>query len=210
VTASIIIGIDFDNTIALYDAAFRSAALASGFIGNDFQGDRLSLRDLVRKSPAGEAKWMAMQGYVYGAGIGGAQVSPGFVDFARRMNAKAHRLVVISHKTKYGHFDAAGIDLRAAATQWMKDNRLLDHPEEVLSSDGIYFEETRERKVGRIADLAPAAHVDDLIEVFEEPHYPKSTRGILLASVSRALPTYVTACRTWDDVETQIASATAA
>ena len=78
-----IISIDFDNTIAIYDDAFRNAAVAQGLVAADFAGGRQVLRDRIRDLSDGETAWMRLQGYIYGAGIGGAKVSAGFVAFAQ-------------------------------------------------------------------------------------------------------------------------------
>ena len=201
-----IVSVDFDNTIALYDEAFRAAALERGLVSPDFTGGRAALRALLRQHQDGETAWMTVQGYVYGAGISRAVVADGFRAFAKQINENGHRLVVVSHKTQYGHFDPLRVDLRVAALDWMKSNGLVDQKDAIVSSDDVYFEPTRAAKVARIASLAPSVHVDDLIEVFTDTGYPRTVRGVLLADRPECeLPAHVTTCRNWTDVRGEIA-----
>src|SRR5258708_33248098 len=71
------IGLDFDNTIIRYDDVFLQAARDRGLLGRDFVGTKQQIRDTIRALPGGEVKWQALQGYVYGSGIGGAALFPG-------------------------------------------------------------------------------------------------------------------------------------
>ena len=126
------------------------------------------------------------------------------------MSEKGHRLAVVSHKTQLGHFDPLRIDLREAATGWMRDKRLVGGDEAVIAADRVFFEGTRAEKVARIAQLSPAFHVDDLIEVFDDPGYPRDTKGLLVGGGAGQLPPHVTACADWTSVEAEIARVAAA
>ena len=113
------IGIDFDNTIITYDDVFRAAAEAGGLIAPGFFGSKQAVRDAIRLLPDGELAWQRLQGQVYGKGIGGAAMVAGVTTFLRRCRAEDCAVVVVSHKTEYGHFDPDRVNLRKAALNWM-------------------------------------------------------------------------------------------
>lgn len=62
-----LIGIDFDNTLAGYDRAFAAEAGRRGLMLSDLPVSKRSIRDRLRQRPDGEREWMAIQGQVYGA-----------------------------------------------------------------------------------------------------------------------------------------------
>jgi len=66
-------------------------------------------------------KWQALQGYVYGKGIQGATPFAGVGDFLRCARSSGDAVVVVSHKTEFGHFDPDYVNLRQAAMQWMHE-----------------------------------------------------------------------------------------
>src|SRR5262249_32890063 len=98
------IGIDFDNTLIDYDQVFRAFARERGRVGPDFSGGKDELRRAVRALPEGEEAWQRLQGAVYGSGIGGAVMFEGVDTFLRRARAAGHEVLIVSHKTEYGHF----------------------------------------------------------------------------------------------------------
>jgi hypothetical protein len=204
--SSMIISIDFDNTIANYDEAFRREALRQGLIERAFTGDRIRLRDAVRSQPDGEIRCMALQGYVYGAGINDATPSAGFFDFSQRMRALGHELVIVSHKTEHGHFDAARVNLRDAAMQWMEDRGFFGGDHAVLPRQKVYFELSRDEKIARIAALSPLAHIDDLEDIFRDAKFPPHICGILLGKTGRgaAGAGAPECCGDWEAVEREI------
>ena len=79
-----LIGLDFDNTVICYDAVFLDAAKKRGLLPASFVGTKQQVRDTIRLAPGGEIEWQKLQGYVYGAGIGGAKLFPGVDAFLRR------------------------------------------------------------------------------------------------------------------------------
>jgi len=68
-TASITIGIDFDNTIVLYEDLFHRCALEEGLIRPETPKDKKAIRDEIRQLPQEEARWTILQGVVYGNAI---------------------------------------------------------------------------------------------------------------------------------------------
>lgn len=57
-----LIGIDFDNTLAGYDRAFAAEAGRRGLMLSDLPVSKRSIRDRLRQRPDGEREWMAIQG----------------------------------------------------------------------------------------------------------------------------------------------------
>ena len=120
------IGIDFDNTLIDYDRVFLGAARERGLVAGDFRGSKREVRDAIRLLPDGELAWQRLQGHVYGAGIGGAVMFDGADVFLRRCRVLGLDVLVVSHKTRYGHLDPARVDLREAALGWMEAHGFFD------------------------------------------------------------------------------------
>lgn len=173
------IGLDFDNTLAGYDEVFAEAAREAGVAGGSFRGTKLDVRALCRARPDGETEWMRLQGRVYGALMHRARLMTGAELFLSRCRRADIRVFIVSHKTEYGHFDEARVNLRDAARAWMAANGFFDRERFGLSPEDVFFEGDRAAKVARIAALSCSHFVDDLEEVFLEPGFPTATRGIL-------------------------------
>jgi len=174
------IGIDFDNTIASYDISFKEVALAEGFIDGNWEGKgKTELRDHLRRQPGGEKTWMKLQGLVYGRYMHGADIMPGVANFLCSCNLRNHRVYIVSHKTEYGHYDLEKISLRREALKWMENKCFFDPEHFNIHKEDVYFADTREEKVRKIAQLDCHFFIDDLSEVFEEANFPSDTRKIL-------------------------------
>ena len=196
------IGIDFDNTIITYDDVFCAAAKAEGLIGADFAGSKQAVRDAIRLLPDGELTWQRLQGQVYGKGITGAKMVAGVESFLRRAKAEGCAIVVVSHKTEYGHFDPDRVNLRSAALDWMKGQGLFDGHHAIALSN-VYFESTRAAKLARIAALSLSHFIDDLEEVLTDPGFPPGVERILFADEAPPAASYIR-CGTWSDIERRV------
>jgi hypothetical protein len=198
------IGIDFDNTIIAYDRVFCAAAKESGLLGDGFVGRKQAVRDAIRLLPDGEMAWQRLQGRVYGKGIGGATIIPGFEEFLRRCRAERSAVAIVSHKTEYGHYDAERVNLRQAARDWMAARGLLDG-EFGVPSENVFFESTRADKLARIAALSCTHFIDDLEEVLTDPAFPPQVARILLAHGEQPRPDApYSVCATWREIEERI------
>ena len=71
------IGIDFDNTLATYDAVFLDGARLRDLIPKDWVGTKKQLRDRLRTQPNGEEEWQKLQALVYGKLQGSARLKEG-------------------------------------------------------------------------------------------------------------------------------------
>lgn len=187
------IGLDLDNTIIDYDEAFVAAARRRGLVPEGFAGGKAQVRDAVRAGRGdGEQTWQRLQGQVYGRGLAEARLADGCDVFLRRCQERDVAVVIVSHKTRFGHHDEERFDLHEAARAWLAARPSLA----VLD---VYFEPTRRDKVARIRSLGCEVFVDDLAEVFEEPTFPGRVRQVLLGGARRSGVPW-TACATWDEV----------
>ena len=184
-----LIGLDFDNTIAGYDDVFCTVAESEGLIARGVAENKSQIREILRGQEDGEKKWMALQGRVYGAHMHRARLIDGVGDFMNRCAKSSIPVCIVSHKTRIGHFDPDKIDLQAAAHKWMEDHSFFNEDGFGLSRSSVFFEPTRADKVARISKLGCSHFVDDLEEVFLEPGFPKTVKRYLLAMAVETLPT---------------------
>ncbi len=173
-----LIGLDLDNTLIGYDEAFRTVAAESGLVAAGFAGGKAAIRAAIRARPDGEADWQRLQGQVYGPRIDLARPLPGSIDFILAARAAGHALAIISHKTRTGHSDTSGTDLRLAALGWLDRHGYFSRLG--FAPVDIHFEDDRAAKLARIRALAPDLFVDDLAEVLDDPGFPAATRAVLL------------------------------
>ena len=172
------LGIDFDNTIAGYDALFAALAEERGLFARAPRSKR-ALRDALRRRPDGEAAWRGLQAEVYGPRMADAELIDGVADFLGACFEAGIEVHVVSHKTRQSNFIDNGVDLHIAALDWMAANGFFGAGGLGLSLDRIHFADTRADKVARIAGLGCRRFIDDLEEVFVEPGFPKAAERIL-------------------------------
>ena len=158
------IGIDLDNTIICYDTAFRLAAQKFGLIGNDTTLSKESLCNQIRRKENGEKQWQKLQGYVYGKGIENAQIYPGVHRFLWRCHQLGINVEIVSHKTKYGHFDKSKTLLRECANTFLGNN-FIGISFSVIHK--ITYTDNREDKLDYIRNNHFDLFIDDLVEVAE-------------------------------------------
>jgi len=200
------IGIDFDNTIARFDASFRKVALAEGFISETWDGKgKTELRDHLRRQPDGERTWMRLQGLVYGKYMPSAELMPGAVGFLLKCRSRSHEVFIVSHKTEFGHFDPEKISLRREAMKWMEARRFFDPDYFGIKRENIFFADTRDEKVENVGKLECDYFIDDLPEVFAEKKFPRDTKKILYGHFGgRAFSTDITPMRCWGDISDHV------
>jgi hypothetical protein len=157
------IAIDLDNTIIRYDRAFEAAAARLQCLPF---GGPINNKATVKSAAfaaGGNDLWTRLQGLAYGEEIARAEIFPGCVEF---FAAAREELVIVSHKTR---FPALGqpADLREAARAFLASTPLAGTP--------VFFLDTREAKVAKLAELRPRAFIDDLPEVLQTPGFPPAT-----------------------------------
>ena len=198
------IGLDFDNTIIAYADVFLSAAKERRLLGPEVgRASKQAVRDAIRLLPEGEITWQRLQGYVYGRGIREATMFSGVDSFLRRCRAEGHAMFIVSHKTEYGHYDPARVNLREAALGWMSAHGFFSEDGYAIPRENVYFESTRAEKLRRIAQLRCTHFIDDLEEVLTDPQFPASVERILFSdTLAGDLPFAV--CPTWQRVESTV------
>lgn len=198
------IGIDFDNTIICYDKVFAAVAHQRGLVPDGWEGLKTDVRDHLRSGPGGELAWQGLQGFVYGKGIGGAQIYPGVREFLAACKQAGAKVYIVSHKTRFGHQDADRTDLRDAARSWLREAGLIDTANAALAVGDVHFEDTLAAKVDRLAMLGLDVFIDDLVDVFEQPHFPKATRSILFTNSQPPHPAHCKPIATWAAIRHEV------
>ena len=167
------IGIDFDNTIACYDDIFNEIAIDMQLLPSHRDRDKQQVKADLLKHPGGMKNWRRLQGQVYGRFINKATIFPGLGSFLLRCSWSNHEIFIVSHKTEYGHFDQYKTPLRQACINWLKNNRFFDSKVFAIPQRNVHFANSRSEKVSKISELNLDYMVDDLIEVFMEPSFPR-------------------------------------
>ena len=199
------VGIDFDNTVITYDHVFLAVAKERGLLDAGFCGDKQAIRDAIRLLPDGEMAWQRLQGHVYGQGISKASMFDGVDMFLRRCRLEDCPILIVSHKTEYGHHDPSRVNLRRAALDWMRANGIAGSGDYAVPVESVFFENTRADKLARIAALGCTHFIDDLEEVLTDPGFPPDVIRILFSDrQSAALDKPYTVCPGWRHIEEQI------
>jgi hypothetical protein len=170
------IGVDFDNTLVCYDGVFHRAALERELISADLPSGKNDVRDFLNASGRG-AEFTKLQGYVYGARMDLAALYPGVRDFFDAARELGQELFVVSHKTRRP-LRGEPYDLHASARAFLESQCGVGGSG-YLAPDNIFFEETKELKVARIAALDLDVFIDDLPEILVMPGFPARTAPIL-------------------------------
>jgi hypothetical protein len=197
-----VIGIDLDNTLICYDELFHFVACQEGLIEAASPKNKEQIRDSIRLLPQGENKWTRLQAIVYGMQMSGAIAFAGCENFLRHCSLRRQKAVIVSHKTRFATLDGLPVDLRAAAIAWMKAKKFFDPDGCGLSPDNVFFESTRLEKIERIRTLGCTHFIDDLMEVFAEPSFPRGVAKFLFAPHGATLANpEINVYRTWHDLD---------
>lgn len=195
------IGLDFDNTIANYDQAFPEVARILGYETNNLNAT-LNKRDLkldLLKQPDGDTAWQKVQGLVYGKYIDLASLYPGVFEFVLRALSGDNQVFIVSHKTQLGHFDESRTPLRQAATNWLINQKLVGDSDLNIKLQNVFYAETRDEKINKIAELKLDVFIDDLEEVLTDKSFPKETRKVLFGS-DTITDTEISTMHSWREV----------
>ncbi len=176
------IGLDLDNTLVDYEPVFAPVAVALGLLPASLGHlSKVEVRRHLRGLPEGETQWMRLQGQVYGRYLPRARLYDGVADFMQRMKARGVRISIVSHKTRHGHFDPERINLWDAMTEWLENKRFFQADGFAMDRAQLFYEETRDAKIARIAALKPDLFIDDLPELLLDPAFPKAVRPLWFA-----------------------------
>jgi hypothetical protein len=169
-----LIGLDFDNTIVNYSDAIARLAKERLQLPEELSVNKVSVRNFLI-SQGREGEWTKFQGELYGPGMRFADPYPGAFETMGALNDCGHRLVIVSHRTKFPY---AGYphDLHASAKSWVS-KRITSQG--LMDEHSVYFLETRVDKIATISSLNCDVFLDDLPEVLNDSDFPGNTLGIL-------------------------------
>lgn len=193
-----IVGIDFDNTIADYTGVFHSAALTLGWLPESISTTKPSVKDYLIHT-YNEEKWTELQGIVYGRDIYRAHPYEHCFNVLSEMRNKGYTLKVVSHKTIHPVIGEK-VNLHNAALEWLEANKLINHQDSPLSREDIYFNETKDKKIDCIRSLGCQVFIDDLISIFEHKCFPESCEKILFTPSHDQSIDLVTSVHSWQEI----------
>jgi hypothetical protein len=179
--SGLVVGIDFDNTIATYDEVFHQLARDRGLIAETVPCSKRHIRDAVRQLDEGEWHWQRLQAAAYGTHMPAAALASGLAVFLRRCREAGVTVHVVSHRTPYAAVDPEGVLLRDAALAWMRAQALFGRDGLGIAEDHVFFGSTRAEKIEQIARIGCSHFIDDLEEVLLEPRFPAGVVKILYA-----------------------------
>jgi hypothetical protein len=167
-----LIGVDFDNTIVRYDNLFHTVALEQNLIPPSFPACKSAVRDFLRERKK-EDLWTEMQGYVYGERMTDAKPFPGVLDFFELCKTREITVCIISHRTQHPYLGPQ-YDLHQAAKEWLRRHEFFEESKAALSSEEVFFEITKEKKLERIKSMGCTHFIDDLPEFLGDPNFPEN------------------------------------
>ena len=178
---SLNIGFDFDNTIVCYDGAIEVLSKEIVDLPDGKKRTKLNVREQLRREGR-EHEWTEFQGILYGPGICKAKPFDGVVETMKKLIDQGHHLYIVSHKTKFP-YSGRKHDLHAYAKQWVEMQLCKEglFPSKNKYREEIFFIESLDGKVKKIADLGLDIFIDDLQSVIEHEHFPLKTLGVLFA-----------------------------
>ena len=171
------IGIDFDNTIVCYDDVFARVAVELGLVPPEVATSKTAIRDHLR-AIGQEDRWTELQGTIYGPRMPDAPPFPGVLEFFQACRAAGVPVAIVSHRTRFPYLGERH-DLHAAARDWLARHGFHDPAGIGLPANRVFFEETKEAKLARIADVGCTHFIDDLPELLAHPLFPQDVRRIL-------------------------------
>jgi len=157
------LGLDFDNTIVIYDQLFYDYALKCGYIDKGIEKNKVAIRkELIENNQ--EDIFTKMQGVVYGKLIVDAPIQNAMADSIRNIIKMGAKVSIVSHKTKYPIIGER-LDLHKASMQWLHKNGFFDNSKIGIKETNVFFEESIEKKISRIHEIGCTHFVDDLEKV---------------------------------------------
>jgi hypothetical protein len=199
------IGIDFDNTIVIYDEVWHRYGQEFG-LPPEVPADKASIRAWFWDQPDGNTPWTELQGIVYGTKLQEARLAEGLAEFLLGAKERGIAVSVISHKTQ---FPALGprVDLRQAAYGFLEEQGILDPQRFGVPRERVFFNDTQALKVARVQSEGCAVFVDDLPRVFSDEGFPEGVEKLLYdrAGNQEAGPGVVR-CRSWGEIAERLLS----
>ena len=158
------IGIDFDNTIVVYNNLFYKIALDKKLIPAKFPKNKIKIRDFLRNQNK-DHEFTKLQSEVYGKRILDAEPAPNIFESLLKIKDE-FKLIIISHKTKYPYYGTK-YNLHEAAISWLEKNNFLSSQGLNLSYEDIFFCTTKDVKLETINNSGCQFFIDDLPDILE-------------------------------------------
>tara|TARA_B100000131_G_scaffold320612_1_gene369200 strand:- start:432 stop:1031 length:600 start_codon:yes stop_codon:yes gene_type:complete len=158
------IGLDFDNTLVIYDELFYKLAIERDLIPKSLSKNKIKIRNYLRAINKDE-QFTNLQSEVYGRRIIEAPVAPNAFNSLKKLKEN-YKLIIISHKTKYP-YAGPKYDLHKACIGWLEKNKFFSDDGLKLKMNDIFFEPTKEEKIQRINNTNCNFYIDDLPEILE-------------------------------------------
>ena len=193
------IGIDFDNTIAMYDKIFVKTAKDKKFVSSAWVGNKELLKEELKGK---KNQWETIQGIVYGPSMSKAICFPGLKKFLIKAKFSGHQVFIISHKTIYGHFDKTKTRLRDQALLWLEQEDFFNSEFISLKKENIFFCDDRKLKLKKINELKLDFMIDDLEEIFDKNILSKTKNILFSSSATKTNASYI--CKNWDQISNLI------
>lgn len=171
--STLVLGIDFDNTIVSYDALAVRLCAERGIALPQSVHTKNQVRDELRDRGQ-ESLWTELQGELYGRRINEALPFPGFLGSLELFLSRGGTARIISHKT-LTPYAGQSYNLHDAAKGWLEHHGIL----KLVDPSDVHFETTKEAKLERIGDTGCHAYVDDLPEILSDSAFPPQVRRIL-------------------------------
>ena len=162
---SLVLGLDFDNTLICYDGVFHKVAKERFLISETTPKDKISVRNHLRVIGQEDA-WTELQGEVYGPRIHEGAIFDGALEAIKILMLAGVEICLISHKTRAPYLGKAH-DLHLAATSWLRCHKFFSVDGANWSPDQVFFETTKESKISRILSQRCTHFLDDLPEILD-------------------------------------------
>ena len=171
-----IVGIDLDNTIAIYDKLIRNQVNLLN-VPIEFISKK-SISDYLRSIGSND-EWTKLQGLIYGPLMDYAEVANGFLDTLGELIERNFEIIIISHRTNYSEYDGL-YDLHYFANKWIEKNIVSISGKNKIKK--IIFAESIEQKIECISRENITYFIDDLPKILNHVKFPKNTKKILYSS----------------------------
>ena len=193
-----IIGLDFDNTIACYDRAIARLSKETFDLPGEIPPTKLGLRDYLRAAGR-EPEWTAFQGHLYGPGMDYAEPFPGAIETIAALQDQGHKTFIISHRTKHPYAGPKH-DLHASAKAWMTRNLCLG-ARRLFGDTEIHLNEHLTDKIAMIKTLNCDVFLDDLAEVLGHADFPTGARKLWFSAKAPPAGSDMIQIKHWNDVQ---------
>ena len=175
-------GFDLDNTIVDYSIAVEKYCFDNSLKACQSIEE---LRKLLQEADYSGRLWQIAQGWLYTDGLSYAKPAHGVLDLCEYLATNNFEMFIVSHKSTHTPVFCGHKPLRDVATNWISNRGLSNY---FLETKNIYYEDSRELKIERIKSLNLDYFVDDLVQIFQDPHFPQEIAKFLLSTKPVNLP----------------------